>query len=128
MLLLLLTTNHFSLKVGVSQHNRGNLQNGNKMYASMAGITTTTADDDDYDYRSILLWLSCGCFGVFIALRLLKCLLNKSERQSEQYRISRQQAHSVDDDLKASMAAAAAPPMMLVVGEKRQMDYSLNEL
>lgn len=58
--------------------------------------TLMTSNVDDYDYRSILLWLSCGCLVVFIALRLLKCLMTKSEKQSESYRMSRQQA--IDDD------------------------------
>lgn len=47
--------------------------------------------DDDFNYRSILLWLSFGCLGVFAALRLLKCFLNKSEKESEEYRRSLQQ-------------------------------------
>lgn len=55
----------------------------------------------DFDYRSALLWFSCGCLGVFVALRLLKCLLKKSERRSEQYRLSRLQAYSIDDELKS---------------------------
>lgn len=58
---------------------------------------------DDFDYKSILLWLSCGCLAVFIALRFLKCLMRKSERRSENYRLSRQQAFSINEDLKSSM-------------------------
>lgn len=64
---------------------------------------TTTADD--FDYRSILLWLSVGCVAVFLALRILKCLLKKSERQSEEYRLSRQhhEALSIDEDVKSTI-------------------------
>lgn len=58
---------------------------------------------DDFDYKSILLWLSCGCLAVFIALRFLKCLMRKSEQRSENYRLSRQQAFSINEDLKSSM-------------------------
>lgn len=59
-------------------------------------------ETSDFDYRSALLWSSCGFLGVFIALHLLKCLLNKSERRSEVYRLSRLQAYSVDDEIKSS--------------------------
>ena len=68
---------------------------------SQNAFVTSTAHDD-FDYRSILLWLSLGCLGVFIGLRFLKCFLNKSEKESEVYRISHHEHQSIDDDLKSS--------------------------
>jgi hypothetical protein len=65
-------------------------------------VELPTAIPDDFDFRSILLWLSLGCIAVFVALRILKCLLTKSERQSEDYRLSRQhhEALSIVEDTK----------------------------
>lgn len=53
---------------------------------------------DDFDYRSILLWFSCGCLGVLVSLRILKYFLNKSETQMEKYR---QQPQSIHEELKS---------------------------
>lgn len=68
-------------------------------------VQSTTTTSDDFDYRSILLWLSLGCLTVFIALRILRCLLTKSERQSEEYRLSRHhhEALSIDEDVKSTV-------------------------
>lgn len=45
---------------------------------------------DDFNYRSALLWLSMGFIIVFGAMRTLQCLLRKSERQSEEWRLNQQ--------------------------------------
>lgn len=58
---------------------------------------------DNFEFKSILLWLLGGCLGVFAALRLLKCLLKKSEQQSEQYRLSRRVEFSINEELKSSI-------------------------
>jgi hypothetical protein len=63
-------------------------------------MQTTT---DEFNLRSILLWLAVGCLGVFASLQILKCLLKKSERQSEQYRLSRRVEFSMNDDLKSTV-------------------------
>lgn len=68
-------------------------------------VYVASAPPDEYDYRSILLWLSLGCLGVFAALRLLRRFLNNSEKKSEMYRISQYQQQSVEelksiDDMK----------------------------
>lgn len=42
--------------------------------------------DDGFDYKSILLWLFVGVFVVFGAVKVLKMLLNKSEKKSEEWR------------------------------------------
>ena len=52
---------------------------------------------DDFDYRSIVLWLSLGCVGVFVSLQSLRCLLKKSEKSSEEYRLSRHNHEAIDD-------------------------------
>lgn len=56
--------------------------------------------EDNYDYRSALLWLSFGCVVVLFSLRTLKCMLKKSEKQSEKYHEAQQQ--SSFDDLSKS--------------------------
>lgn len=77
-----------------------NLEMLQKSKDKFAVQPTTTSDD--FDYRSILLCLSLGCIVVFLALRILKCLLTKSERQSEEYRLSRQhEALSIDEGTKS---------------------------
>ena len=59
---------------------------------------------DDFDYRSIVLWLSLGCVGVFVSLQMLRCLLKKSEKKSEEYRLSQHnhEALSTIDDTKGN--------------------------
>lgn len=43
---------------------------------------------DEFNYRSALLWLSMGFIIVFGAMKILHCLLRKSEQQSEEWRLN----------------------------------------
>lgn len=59
-------------------------------------INIADIKEDNYDYRSSLLWLSIGCVVVLVSLRTLKCMLKKSEKHSDEYQQTQQQ-NSFDD-------------------------------
>lgn len=63
-----------------------------------SGAKNLTDSDSNYDYKSILLWLTVAIFVVFGAVKILKVLLKRSERRSEEWRQSShlQQQQQVD--------------------------------
>lgn len=53
-----------------------------------SGAKTSMDSDNSFDYKSILLWLTVAIFVVFGAVKILKMLLTRSERRSEEWRQS----------------------------------------
>lgn len=86
-------------------------------------LPTTAIIDNAFDYRSVLLWLSLGCLGIFLVLHVIRCVKKSELKKSDLVMVPQQRVEMLSAD--GEKQRKKIKKLFFIISKKNVLNFNL---